>query len=145
MTQMAPSSTLANLSRLASKPGVQFTLVLSRADGAIIQATGFATDGTASPAQGIGLDKPAEPRLGLGESADAKIGYSRSETESSKTAEEVAKMVFQFVSTTTGLVNDLEEGDDVQLVRLRTRKSEIVIVPDAAYILVVVHDPPKAV
>ncbi|MCJ1377860.1 hypothetical protein MMC17_000956 [Xylographa soralifera] len=126
---MAPSSTLENLSRLALKHGVQSTLVLSKADGAIIQATGFATNVTASPANEIGVRQPAESRLVLSESADGKIEYARNEIQSSKTAEEVAKMIFQFVSTTTGLVNDLEEGDDVQLVRLRTRKSEIVIVP----------------
>ncbi|MCJ1434233.1 hypothetical protein MMC27_003600 [Xylographa pallens] len=141
---MPPSSTLENLSRLASKPGVQSTLVLSRADGAIIQATGFTMNGTTSAANEISVHQPAESRTGLSESADGKIEYARDGIESSKTAEEVAKMIFQFVSTTTGLVNDLEEGDDVQLVRLRTRKSEIVVVPDSAYILVVVHDPPKA-
>ncbi|MCJ1393143.1 hypothetical protein MMC18_006015 [Xylographa bjoerkii] len=142
--QMAPSATLENLSRLASKPGVQSTLVLSRADGAIIQASGFASNGTDSPSNETGLHKPAETRMGLGESVDGKSRYASDGTESSKTAEEVAKVVYQFVSTTTGLVNELEEGDDVQLVRLRTRKSEFVIVPDSAYILVVVHDPPKA-
>ncbi|MCJ1401659.1 hypothetical protein MMC11_004876 [Xylographa trunciseda] len=140
---MAPSSTFENLSRLASKPGVQFTLVLSRADGAIIQATGFAMDGMASPTDGNDLHKPAESRMGLAESVDEKTGYARNGAESSKNAEAVAKMVYQFVSTTAGLVNDLEDGDDVQLVRLRTRKSEIVIVPDSTYILAVIYDPPK--
>ena len=86
-------------------------------------------NGIASAANEIGVHQPAESRTGLSESADGKIEYARNGTESSKTAEEVAKMIFQFVSTTTGLVNDLEAGDDVQLVRLRTRKSEIVVVP----------------
>ncbi|MCJ1283121.1 hypothetical protein MMC26_002448 [Xylographa opegraphella] len=141
---MAPLSTLENLARIASKPGVQSTLVLSRADGAIIRATGFATNGSNSPANEISIHQSVEPHTALPESADGKIEYARNRTQSSKTAEEVAKMIFQFVSTTTGLINDLEEGDDVQLLRLRTRNSEIVIVPDSAYIMVVVHDPPKA-
>ena len=78
---------------------------------------------------GINAHESIDSRTGLSENTDGKIDYTRSGSENSKTAEEVAKMVFQFVSTTTGLVNELEKGDDVQLVRLRTRKSEIVVVP----------------
>lgn len=34
--------------------------------------------------------------------------------------------------------------DEVRLLRLRTRKQEIVIVPDSKYLLIVVHDTPPA-
>jgi len=36
------------------------------------------------------------------------------------------------------------EQDDVKLLRLRTKKHELVIVPDAKYIFIVVHDTPPA-
>jgi hypothetical protein len=35
---------------------------------------------------------------------------------------------------------DKEEGDEVKLLRLRTKKHEIVVVPDRKYLLCVVHD-----
>ncbi|KAN0073564.1 hypothetical protein V8E54_008784 [Elaphomyces granulatus] len=35
---------------------------------------------------------------------------------------------------------DKEEGDEVKLLRLRTKKHEIVVVPDRRYLLCVVHD-----
>ena len=38
-------------------------------------------------------------------------------------------MVFSFVSAAGGLVDGLDDGDDIKLLRLRTRKSEMVIVP----------------
>jgi len=36
------------------------------------------------------------------------------------------------------------EQDDLKLLRLRTRKHELVIVPDAKFIFVVVHDVPSS-
>lgn len=33
-----------------------------------------------------------------------------------------------------------EEGDDVKLLRFRSKKHEVVVVPDRKYILCVVHD-----
>jgi hypothetical protein len=35
---------------------------------------------------------------------------------------------------------DREEDDEVKLLRLRTKKHEIVVVPDRKYLLCVVHD-----
>jgi len=37
-------------------------------------------------------------------------------------------------------IRDKEEGDEVKLLRLRTKKHEIVVVPDRKYLLCVVHD-----
>lgn len=79
--------------------------------------------------------------------------------------EEFAAMISKFVHTSGGLVQDLDTEvrtqylkldsfncrihanrwqDDVKLLRLRTKKHELVIVPDAKYIFVVVHDTPPA-
>lgn len=38
-------------------------------------------------------------------------------------------MVFSFVSNAGGFVQGMDEGDELKLLRIRTRKSEIVIVP----------------
>lgn len=79
--------------------------------------------------------------------------------------EEFATMISKFVHSAGGLVQDLDTEvrtqwlkldsfhrriqankwqDDVKLLRLRTKKHELVIVPDSKYIFVVVHDTPPA-
>lgn len=44
-------------------------------------------------------------------------------------AENVARMVFQFVSGANVFADAMDKSDEVKLLRLRTRKSEVVIVP----------------
>ncbi len=44
-------------------------------------------------------------------------------------AEEVARMVWNFVGAASGLVTGLDGEDDAKLLRLRTKKMELVIVP----------------
>lgn len=51
------------------------------------------------------------------------------ENSKTKHAEDIARMVFAFVSSAEGFVDSIDEGDDLKLLRLRTRKNEIVIVP----------------
>ena len=51
------------------------------------------------------------------------------EKPSEKSIEDIAKMVFSFVSAAGALVEDMDSEDDLKLLRLRTRKNEIVIVP----------------
>ncbi|MCJ1476055.1 hypothetical protein MMC13_004720 [Lambiella insularis] len=141
---MTSSSALENLSRLASKPGVQSTLVLSRVDGTIIRTTGLLSDeGPNSESVNVSSG-PEGNHVGLNDKSSGNSGYVNEERGSQNTAEGVAKMVFSFVSTASGLVSGLEKDDDIQLLRLRTKKSEIVIVPDSKYLLVVLHDPPNS-
>ncbi|KAI7973297.1 hypothetical protein EIK77_000645 [Talaromyces pinophilus] len=42
--------------------------------------------------------------------------------------------------TTTDRTHEREEDDEIKLLRLRTKKNEIVVVPDRKYLLCVVHD-----
>jgi len=44
-------------------------------------------------------------------------------------AEDVASMVWSFLTAAGTLVDELDKEDEVKLLRLRTKKSEIVIVP----------------
>lgn len=88
--------------------------------------------------------------------------------ESSKDVDEVhgiedmAMMVWKFVQAAGNLVQGLDSEvsswasavnaaerltlrqDEVKLLRLRTKKHELVIVPDPKYLLVVVHETPPA-
>lgn len=127
------STALENLSRLASKPGVQSTLVLSRSDGAVIRSTGLAAAATnphlqASDLQDAGSGSDEMPS-GPVESIEQKIGYGIDREEEKKSAEAVAKTVLALVSAAGGFVSELDKADEVQLLRIRTRKCEMVIVP----------------
>lgn len=136
------------LGRLNKKAGVKATIVLDRTSGAILKTSGHIlsvrgtiTDGSAAP------------------------GLAEGQTES-QAVEELAGMVWNFVNAAGGLVQDLDsevgnsgafsnihgrqEGtnlclqDELKLLRLRTKRQELVIVPDPKYLLVVVHDTPPA-
>lgn len=99
-------------------------------DGAIIRATGLLFSEEPSSGDGVGPRRPENGNhAGLIENLDEKSGYASEERGAQKSAEDVAKMVFNFISTASGLVNDLDKDDDLQLVRLRTKGSEIVMVP----------------
>ncbi|KAL8681021.1 MAG: hypothetical protein Q9224_006895, partial [Gallowayella concinna] len=120
-----PTFTLENLARLAAKPGVQSTLILSASDGSIIKSTGL----LASPAS------PTSPESSLvgnelekGSNSNNNEGYEGDE-DHSKSADHVARVVFQFVAAARDFAEGMEKGDDARLLRMRTRKQEIVIVP----------------
>lgn len=128
-------STLDNLSRLAAKPGVQSTLILSKTDGSIIRSSGLLASSLPSAPS---VSVLSSPRAGstsgnLDISEGGKIGayyeVDSNENINEKRAEDMAKMVFSFVSGAGGLVQGIDEEDELKLLRIRTRKSEIVIVP----------------
>ncbi|KAK6441786.1 hypothetical protein LTR95_001980 [Oleoguttula sp. CCFEE 5521] len=129
MQQPTPlEETAALLARLAQRPGVQSTLILSRDTGAIVRSTGLIT---------------AEDLAEGGEKA-VRNGTDTMK-KGTRRADEVAHLVWTFVknagTTTTGLNG---ESDEVKLLRLRTKRNELVIVPDSKFLLVVVHDTPPA-
>lgn len=83
------------------------------------------------------------------------------ETSESKGVEDFAAMIWTFVKTSGQLVQDVDsevrggcraravtevdgDQDELRLLRLRTRNQEIVIVPDAKYLLTVIHDTPSS-
>ncbi|KAL8811800.1 MAG: hypothetical protein Q9223_007453, partial [Gallowayella weberi] len=117
-----PAFTLENLARLAAKPGVQSTLVLSVSDGSIIKSTGLLASST-SP-------RPPESSL-TGDELEKGSNSNNNEGDEdhSKSAEHVARMVFQFVAAARDFAEGMEKGDNPRLLRMRTRKQEIVIVP----------------
>ncbi|KAI9836935.1 MAG: hypothetical protein M1837_003167 [Sclerophora amabilis] len=176
MSQPMSGETDALLTRLSQKPGVQSTLVLSRATGSIVRTTGLYSSST-SP----------NPNSTLPSSANTNSpGHTRSESQTQtqtqsqtpngaaearanngmQNAEELAGMVWTFVGAAGGLAKGLDGEDEVKLLRLRTRKNELVIVPgefggqpshigeskvsstnervDSKFLLVVIHDTPPA-
>lgn len=146
----SPVETTALLTRLASKPGVQSTLILSKADGSIIRTSGLISEPfTASPpntsraaANGKALPDSGSS-VGL---TDTEMGVAdRSNTHEEgraggstgvKSAEEMARMVWAFVEAAGGLVVGLDPEEEVKLLRLRTKKQELVIVPGERRLLI---------
>ena len=54
--------------------------------------------------------------------------------EKGNSAEDIARMVFAFVAGAKAFTEGMEKSDEVKLLRLRTRKNEIVIVPGMSFI-----------
>ena len=115
------TATLENLSRLAAKPGVQSTLVLSKTDGSIIQSTGLLAKSTTTPSS---LDNAS-----FGDAPADGGRHEGTNHDTGKDAETVAKMVFSFMSAAQTFVEGISTSDEMRLLRLRTRKNEIVIAP----------------
>lgn len=93
-------------------------MILSRADGAIVQTSGFPVVDESV----YGDDDERETSDGPHATKPAVKGIRR--------AEAVARAVMSFLDAAGSLVQDLMDDDDgVKLLRLRTRQNELVIVP----------------
>ena len=129
------------MSRLASKPGVQSTLILSKSDGSIIRSTGILAAASSSSSQslsvgtGTGHDGPVKPADVIRSGID--IPDNAKNDRKSNSAEVIARMVFAFVAGANAFTEGMDESDEVRLLRLRTRKYEIVIVPGTSLRLLI--------
>ncbi|KAI1181105.1 hypothetical protein F4777DRAFT_2178 [Nemania sp. FL0916] len=132
------------LHRLSKKPGVKAWLMLDRSNGAVLKTNGQIaairpakqTSSTNNAANSSSLPTPT----GGSFSVD---GQSDSNNES-LAAQELASLVWSFLSSAGSLVDEIDGEDELKLLRLRTKKQEFVIVPEPKYLLVVIHDTPLA-
>jgi hypothetical protein len=99
---------------------VQSTLILSRETGAIVRTSGL-----------ISNSSSANPNSTLPASTEnTSEGYSNGRKESGiQSGEDVARMVWTFINAAGSMVEELDKEDEVKLLRLRTKKCELVIVP----------------
>ncbi|KAM0323111.1 hypothetical protein ACHAQA_008961 [Verticillium albo-atrum] len=116
------------LTRLSQKQGVKATVVLDRASGAILRTTGQLST----------LNAAAAALAASGQGGGAAPGGEGHGLEA------FAAKVWAWVNASGSLVGELDAEDELKLLRLRTRKQELVIVPDARYLMIVVHDTPPA-
>ena len=127
-TDRKTATALENLSRLANKPGVQATLVLSRHNGSVMEASGSLTTTAGED------DNGSEERVVESGSSNEAMGSAESVKDGSSeraptTIEKMARSVFTFVSAAEELARSMGREDDVRLLRMRTKKHELVIVP----------------
>ncbi|KAG6132183.1 hypothetical protein E4U38_003529 [Claviceps purpurea] len=120
------------LGRLATKPGVRAGIVLDRASGAIIKTSGELS--------ALRTAKARDAATAASFSNEAPTA----EASESQGVEDFAAMIWNYVNASAHLVQDMDKEDALRLLRLRTKRQEIVIVPDAKYILTVIHDTPSA-
>ncbi|ORY67362.1 uncharacterized protein BCR38DRAFT_482982 [Pseudomassariella vexata] len=125
------------LHRLSRKPGVKGWIMLDRTTGAVVKTNGQIS--TIRPARSSSTTSLPTP-TGGSFSTDVNAN-TNNETQA---AQELGSMVWSFLSTAGTLVQELDTDDELKLLRLRTKKQELVIVPEVKYILVVVHDTPPA-
>ncbi|KAK8099263.1 uncharacterized protein PG998_012504 [Apiospora kogelbergensis] len=143
-----PAATTADtmsdaLQRLSKKPGVKAWIMLDRTSGAVIKTNGQiaairparSANSTTNPA--TSLPTPT------GGSFSAEVTSDGADNET-QAAQELGSMVWGFLSTAGSLVQEMDTEDELKLLRLRTKKQELVIVPELKYILVVIHDTPPA-
>ncbi|KAJ5557285.1 Dynein light chain-related protein [Penicillium frequentans] len=158
-TQQVPQHVTALLSHLTSRPGVQSTLILSRKDGSIIQRTGqlapqepsprpapTTTEQATLPSEGpsrthlrLRLKRLRTGRLTLKPHPNLNRYHPPTSTPGLEGEFDYANGSLtprEEVDEST----DREEDEEVKLLRMRTRKHEIVVVPDRKYLLCVVHD-----
>ncbi|KAF2036309.1 hypothetical protein EK21DRAFT_96250 [Setomelanomma holmii] len=135
MAHSSPDEALAHLTRISQKPGVQSTLVLSRASGAILRTSGLISK-SSSP-------NPNSTLPASGDSTSDAYGNGRKDS-GIQSAEDVASSVWSFLRAAGSLVDDIDKDDEVKLLRLRTKKKELFIIPDGQFILVAIHDTPPA-
>ncbi|RDA82495.1 hypothetical protein CP532_6862 [Ophiocordyceps camponoti-leonardi (nom. inval.)] len=120
------------LSRLSNKPGVKASIVLDRASGAILKTSGEVS--------ALGTAKSRDAATAASFSNEAPVA----EENEAKGVEDFAAMVWNYVNMSSQLVQEVDGEDELRLLRLRTKKREIVIVPDTKYLLTVIHDTPPA-
>ncbi|KAK4214077.1 hypothetical protein QBC37DRAFT_440391 [Rhypophila decipiens] len=122
------------LGRLSKKPGVKATIVLDRVSGSILKTSG----------QVASIRKTNSSNQTVGSGSFSNNDTAAPGSSLDQGVEELASMVWNFVSSAGDLVQGIDTEDELKLLRLRTKKQELVIVPDAKYLLIVVHDTPPA-
>jgi dynein light chain roadblock-type len=120
MQQTTPSEETQNLlARLSQRPGVQSTLILARDTGAIVRASGLITR------EEIGDDGTAPTNGAYVNGTEGEI-----KKKGTRKAEEVAQLVYKFVKSAASMIEELNgENDESKLLRVRTKKNELVVVP----------------
>ncbi|KAL5606354.1 hypothetical protein BROUX41_002771 [Berkeleyomyces rouxiae] len=135
------------LVRLSKKPGVKATIILDRTSGAVLKTSGnIASLRPVSlrnqPPTDSATTSPTTPTIES--EANGAFPIPSAHEVEMRGAQRYAALVWAFVNTTDALVDDLEAEDELKLLRLRTKRQELVIVPDSKYLLVLVHDTPTA-
>lgn len=98
-------------------------MILSKTDGTVIQSTGLLEAADTS------IQEADQPGVANRASTDDAPSKGAASVGQGHTAEDVARMVFAFVSAAKQFTDGLYSADEVKLLRMRMTRNEIVIVP----------------
>ncbi|KAI0805522.1 hypothetical protein GGR55DRAFT_280718 [Xylaria sp. FL0064] len=132
------------LHRLSKKPGVKAWLMLDRSNGAVLKTNGQIATVRPAKSSSSANNNGVSPSLPTPTGGSFSTDVNTNSNNESLAAQELASMVWSFLSSAGSLVNDIDSEDELKLLRLRTKKQEFVIVPEPKYLLVVIHDTPPA-
>ncbi|KAI1111865.1 hypothetical protein F5Y14DRAFT_453588 [Nemania sp. NC0429] len=133
------------LHRLSKKPGVKAWLMLDRSDGAVLKTNGqIAAVRPAKSSANANNDTGTPSSLPTPTAGSFSADVNTNTDNESLAAQELAGMVWKFLSSAGSLVDEIDSEDELKLLRLRTKNQEFVIVPEPKYLLVVIHDTPPA-
>ncbi|KAI3327025.1 hypothetical protein HD806DRAFT_531617 [Xylariaceae sp. AK1471] len=131
------------LHRLSKKPGVKAWLMLDRSNGAVLKTNGqIAAVRPAKSSSNTNNNNSASPSLPTPSGGSFSVDVTTNTSNETQAAQELASMVWSFMSSAGSLVDEIDTEDELKLLRLRTKKQEFVIVPEPKYLLVVIHDTP---
>ncbi|TGJ84895.1 hypothetical protein E0Z10_g3874 [Xylaria hypoxylon] len=132
------------LHRLSKKPGVKAWLMLDRSNGAVLKTNGQIAAVRPAKSSSSANNTGVSPALPTPAGGSFSTDIHTNTNNESLASQELASMVWSFLSSAGSLVDDIDSEDELKLLRLRTKKQEFVIVPEPKYLLVVIHDTPPA-
>ncbi|KAI1163509.1 hypothetical protein F5B18DRAFT_619800 [Nemania serpens] len=132
------------LHRLSKKPGVKAWLMIDRSDGAVLKTNGQIAAVRPAKASSNANNTGLPPSLPTPTSGSFSADVHTNTDNEFLAAQELASMVWRFITSAGSLVDEIDSEDELKLLRLRTKNQEFVIVPEPKYLLVVVHDTPLA-
>ncbi|RKF61618.1 hypothetical protein OnM2_040047 [Erysiphe neolycopersici] len=124
-TSNVSSIVTETMQRLSSKSSVIATIAIDRKTSTVLASSGqtgvfqFSKATTNAPAPNSSNESPPP-------------------TTSNIT--EFAVKIWDYVNNSLKMILDIDQEDDLKLLRVRTKKYELVIVPDNNYIFVVAHE-----
>ncbi|KAF2965419.1 hypothetical protein GQX73_g8167 [Xylaria multiplex] len=132
------------LHRLSKKPGVKAWLMLDRSNGVVLKTNGQIAAIRPAKSSSNTNNTGVPPSLPTPTGGSFSSDVHTNPNNESLAAQELASMVWSFLSSAGSLVDGIDGEDELKLLRLRTKKQEFVIVPEPKYLLVVIHDTPPA-
>ncbi|CCU75262.1 unnamed protein product [Blumeria hordei] len=119
-----PAVVEETLQRLSSKSSVIATLAIDRESLTVLASSGQTSV------------------FNLPDSTTATRAATSPTTTGAQGIENFAKMMVNYVNSTSKFISDMDEEDGLRLLRVRTKKLELVIVPDSKYLFIVAHEVP---
>ncbi|KAI2639399.1 hypothetical protein GGS21DRAFT_428573 [Xylaria nigripes] len=132
------------LHRLSKKPGVKAWLMLDRVNGSVLKTSGQIAAVRPAKLPANTNTNGVSPALPTSTGGSFSTDVQTNTNNETLAAQELAGIVWNFLSLAGSLVEEIDTEDELKLLRLRTKKQEFVIVPEPKYLLVVIHDTPPA-